>query len=208
LRSIGRTWKPYSRLILVDDSPLWVLAWEMRELAAIARRMGVRIAAPKWMNLSERQALFFASQFIVLTADVWPGRNHAVGTAYFHGKPGTGVPEFDACYARLCQMHPVIQRIQVSHTEMRDIILESGIAPEKVFLIPIGINLSFWFRRPPGGRARLPIPSCGRVLSKDGGLGEAGAELIKGRMFSPLNSAKTPELMPLSGPPGGYVKAG
>jgi glycosyltransferase involved in cell wall biosynthesis len=221
-RSISRTWRPYSRLMLVDDSPLWVLAWEMRELAALARRLGVQIAAPKWMNLSERQAIFFASQFIVLTADVWPGRNHAVGTAYFHGKPGTGVPEFDACYARLRQMHPVIQRIQASHTEMRDIILESGIAAEKVFLIPIGINLSFFqvqtshSRRE--ARARLNIPESAVVVGsfqKDGvGWGEGLApKLIKGPDVFLETMAilqhRIPELFVLlSGPARGYVKAG
>ena len=222
LGSFGRTWKPYSRLILVTDSPLWVLAWEMRELAAIARRMGVRIAAAKWVNLSERQALFFASQFMVLTADVWPGRDHAVGIAYFHGKPGTGVPEFDACYARLCQMHPFIQRIQVSHTEMRDFILESGIAAEKVFLIPIGINLSFFqvqtshSRRE--ARARLNIPESAVVVGsfqKDGvGWGEGlEPKLIKGPDVFLETIAilkhRIPELFVLlSGPARGYVKAG
>ena len=221
-RGLARSWRPYSRLILMDDSPLWVLAWEMRELAALARRLGVRVATAKWMGLSERQAIFFASQFIILMADVWPGGNHAVGIAYFHGKPGTGVPEFDACYEKLCQMHPVIQRIQVSHTEMRDMILESGIAAEKVFLIPIGINLSFFqvqtshSRRE--ARARLGIPESAVVVGsfqKDGiGWGEGLApKLIKGpdvflKTIAILKH-RIPELFVLlSGPARGYVKAG
>jgi glycosyltransferase involved in cell wall biosynthesis len=221
-RGLARSWRPYSRLILVDDSPLWVLAWEMRELAALARRLGVRLAAAKWQDLSERQAIFFASQFILLTAEVWPGGNHAVGAAYFHGKPGTGVPEFDACYARLRQMHSAIQRIQVSHTEMRDIVLESGIAPEKVFLIPIGINLSFFrvqtslSRRE--ARAQLGIPESAVVVGsfqKDGnGWGEGlEPKLIKGPDVF-LNAVallqqRIPELFVLlSGPARGYVKAG
>ena len=88
--------------MLVDDSPIWVLAWEMRELASLARRMGVKLASPGWIALAPRQVLFFASHFSLLLAESWP-RNHLVGVAYFHGRPGTGVPEFDASYEKLCR---------------------------------------------------------------------------------------------------------
>ena len=165
---------PYSRLMLVTDSPIWVLAWEMRELASLARRMGVKLAAPGWVDLAPRQVLFFASHFSLLLAESWP-QDHRVGTAYYHGRPGTGLPEFDAAYAALCREHSRIQRIQVSHTEMRDVILGSGIAPEKVFLIPIGINLSFFRVQTPrsGGRPGLawefPSPRWWWVLFKKTG---------------------------------------
>jgi glycosyltransferase involved in cell wall biosynthesis len=220
--TVSHTWKPYSRLILVDDSPLWVLTWEMRELAEIAQRLGVQVATPKWMDLSRRQTIFFASQFRLSTPEAWPNRNHVVGLAYFHGKPGTGVPEFDACYKGLCQMHPRIQRIQVSHTEMRDIILESGIAPQKVFLIPIGINLSFFQVQTPQSRrearTKLGIPQSAVVLGsfqKDGnGWGEGlEPKLIKGPDIFLEAVAILKESIPelfvlLSGPARGYVKTG
>jgi len=221
LRSITRTWRPYSRLMLVTDSPIWVLAREMRELATLARRMGVKLASPAWINLAPRQVLFFASHYSLLLAESWP-RDHLVGTAYFHGRPGVGVPEFDASYERLCQEHSRIQRIQVSHTEMRDLILSSGIAPEKVFLIPIGINLSFFQAQTPESRrrvrARLGIPESAVVVGsfqKDGvGWGDGlEPKLIKGPdVFLEaveLLRSRIPELFVLlSGPARGYVKAG
>jgi glycosyltransferase involved in cell wall biosynthesis len=220
-RTMARTWRPYSRLMLADDSPIWVLAWEMRELAGLARRMGVKLAAPGWVDLAPRQVLFFASHFSLLLAESWP-REHRVGTTYYHGKPGTGVPEFDATYESLCRLHPRIQRIQVSHSEMRDVVLSSGVAPEKVFLIPIGINLSFFRVQTPESRrqarARLDIPESAVVLGsfqKDGvGWGEGlEPKLIKGPdvFLKAVERLRTrvPELFVLlSGPARGYVKTG
>jgi glycosyltransferase involved in cell wall biosynthesis len=220
-RAVARTWRPYSRLMLADDSPIWVLAWEMRELATLARRMGVKLAGPEWADLAPRQVLFFASHFSLLLGESWP-RDHRVGTTYYHGKPGTGVPEFDASYESLRRNHSLIQRIQVSHTEMRDVVLGSGIAPEKVFLIPIGINLSFFpvqtleSRRQ--ARARLGIPESAVVVGsfqKDGvGWGEGlEPKLIKGPDIFlkavELLRTRVPELFVLlSGPARGYVKTG
>jgi glycosyltransferase involved in cell wall biosynthesis len=145
-----------------------------------------------------------------------------VGAAYFHGRPGTGVPEFDASYDKLCREHPRIQRIQVSHTEMRDVVLGSGIAPEKVFLIPIGINLSFFQVQTPESRwqarARLGIPQSAVVVGsfqKDGvGWGEGlEPKLVKGPdiFLKAVDCLKQriPEIFVLlSGPARGYVKAG
>jgi glycosyltransferase involved in cell wall biosynthesis len=220
-RSLSLTWRPYSRLMLVDDSPIWVLAWEMREMASLARRMGVKIVSPGWINLAPRQVLFYASHFSLLLAETWP-RDHLVGAAYFHGRPGTGVLEFDASYEKLCQEHPHIQRIQVSHSEMRDVILGSGIAPEKVFMIPIGINLSFFKVQTPESRrqarVRLGIPESAVVVGsfqKDGvGWGEGlEPKLVKGPdiFLKAVECLKQriPEIFVLlSGPARGYVKAG
>jgi glycosyltransferase involved in cell wall biosynthesis len=221
--AISCTWKPYSRLILVYDSPLWSLAWDMRELATIVRTMGVQVAPPKWADVAECQSLFFASQFLLLgPGGAWPGRHKRIATAYFHGKPGTGIKEFDRYYERFCQEHPHIHRVQVSHTEMRDVVLGSGIAPEKVFLIPIGINLSFFQVQTPysrqEARARFNIPESAVVVGsfqKDGkGWGEGlEPKLIKGpdvflKTIAILKQ-RIPELFVLlSGPARGYVKTG
>jgi glycosyltransferase involved in cell wall biosynthesis len=207
--------------MLVTDSPIWVLAWEMRELASLARRMGVKLAAPGWVDLAPRQVLFFASHFSLLLAESWP-QDHRVGAAYYHGRPGTGFPEFDAAYAALCREHSRMQRIQVSHTEMRDVILGSGIDPAKVFLIPIGINLSFFRVQTPEirrqARARLGIPQSAVVVGsfqKDGvGWGDGQEpKLIKGPdvflQAVELLRIRVPELFVLlSGPARGYVKTG
>ncbi|MBM4299951.1 MAG: glycosyltransferase family 4 protein [Deltaproteobacteria bacterium] len=105
---------------------------------------------------------------------------------------------------------------------MRDLILSSGIAPEKVFMIPIGINLSFFQVQTPESRrqarARLGIPESAVVVGsfqKDGvGWGEGlEPKLVKGPdiFLKAVDCLKPriPEIFVLlSGPARGYVKAG
>ncbi|NJL53878.1 glycosyltransferase family 4 protein [bacterium] len=105
---------------------------------------------------------------------------------------------------------------------MRDIVLSSGIAPEKVFLIPIGINLDYFQPQTPASRQQArqtyDIPHSAVVIGsfqKDGVGWDAGNEpkLIKGpdvflETIAILKN-KIPELFVLlSGPARGYVKAG
>jgi glycosyltransferase involved in cell wall biosynthesis len=221
-RSVIHCWPPYTRLFLVSDSPVWVLSEEMREVGAIARQLEINIARKRWLKQAKNQAIFYASQFILLK-DQWKQLPHRIALAYFHGHPGTpGYSEFDRCYERLCQNHHCLHRIQVSHTQMRDIVLSSGISPEKVFLIPIGINLFYFFMQTSESRrkARLVygIPDSAVVVGsfqKDGVGWDEGLEpkLIKGpdvflRTLEILKS-RIPELFVLlSGPARGYVKRG
>ena len=216
------TWRPYSRLIPLTDSPIWVLSEEMREITSLARRLGVKIAHPRWQGLSRRQALFFASHFMLLLGRDWPDPGHRVATAYFHGKPGTGVPEFDQAYARLRREHERVHRVQASHSEMRDLILETGLTPDRVFLIPIGLNPDYFTWQTPESRRQarqeLGLPQTAVVVGsfqKDGsGWGEGmEPKLIKGpdvflQVMARLKP-RIPELFALlSGPARGYVKAG
>jgi glycosyltransferase involved in cell wall biosynthesis len=136
--------------------------------------------------------------------------------------PGTGVPEFDRAFHNLCKHHHSIHRVQVSHTEMRDLVLSSGIDSSKVFLIPIGINLDFFGVQTPQSRylvrERLGISQSAVVIGsfqKDGVGWADGNEpkLIKGpdvflKVIERLK-AQIPELFVLlSGPARGYVKSG
>jgi glycosyltransferase involved in cell wall biosynthesis len=214
-------WPEFSRLFLVSDSPSWVISWEMGEVSEIAQCIGVKVGDIRWLRMVKSQSVFYGSQFILLD-DHWRQKSWRVGLAYFHGRPGTGVPEFDQVYQRLCQVHDSIQRIQVSHSEMRDVVMDSGILTEKVFLIPIGINLSYFpmqtgeLRR--RAREQYHIPQSAVVVGsfqKDGvGWGEGlEPKLIKGPDIFlktvELLRARVPELyVLLSGPARGYVKAG
>jgi len=194
----------------------------MQEIGAIARQLGIKVLRRHWLKETKNQAVFYASQFKLLS-DNWRHLSHRVALAYFHGRPGTlDTPEFDQCYKKLCQYHNHIHRIQVSHTEIRDVVLSSGIAPEKVFLIPIGINLAYFHMQTPESRikARLAygIPESAVVIGsfqKDGVGWDEGLEpkLIKG----PDVFLKTVEILKLripqlfvllSGPARGYVKCG
>ncbi len=206
----------------MTDSPSWVLAEEMREVGAIARQLGINIAHKHWLKHAKNHAVFYASQFILLK-EKWRRLSHRIALAYFHGRPGTpDNPEFDVCYKNLCRYHADIARIQVSHIEMREILLSSGIAPEKVFLIPIGINLAYFQIQTPESRrkARLKygIPESAVVVGsfqKDGIGWDKGLEpkIIKGpdvflKTIEILKS-RIPELFVLlSGPARGFVKQG
>lgn len=214
-------WPEGSRLILVHDIATWVINWEMRELSALAHRLHIRTVHPRWRGFCRNQSVFLGSQFF-LFADSWIHSPHRLAVAYFHGKPNSGEPEFDQLYSRLCAHHSRFSRVQVSHSEMEQVVLESGIDPAKVFRIPIGVNLSFFTPQTRDSRERarerLGIPQYAVVVGsfqKDGvGWGDGNdPKRIKGpdvflRAMEILH-AKIPELyVLLSGPARGYVKAG
>ncbi len=215
------SWPHYSRLFLVGENSPWVIFWEMVELGTIAQKIGIRVANNYLLPFAENQTVFYGSHFSILS-DGWLKKNQRVGMAYFHGKPGTGVKEFDLSYERLCQLHHLINRIQVSHTEMKEIVLSSGILPEKVFLIPIGINLSYFSFQTEESRRnvrkKLGIPQSAVVIGsfqKDGvGWGDGiEPKMIKGpdillKVIEILKD-RIPEIFVLlSGPARGYIKLG
>ena len=222
LRTASWNWKPYSRLVLYGDSVGWSLDWDMRELARISRGLGVHLARPVWKHAATPQSFFFASQFF-LENDTWlrflPGR---IAFSYFHGLPNTGDELMDRVYNGLCAHHDQIARIQVTHSEMREVALSTGIDPAKVFTIPIGINLDYFHRQTAQSRKmsreKLGIPQSAFVVGsfqKDGvGWGDGmEPKLIKGPdvFLETVRLLKDviPELFVLlTGPARGYVKHG
>lgn len=222
LKAVSWNWKPYSHLILYGDSVGWSLDWDMRELSNISRSLGIKIARPYWKHASQPQSIFFASQFFLTNDDWLTLLPHRIGFSYFHGLPQTTDENFDEVYRGLQKHHEKLSRIQVSHTEMRDAILQTGIDPAKVFMIPIGINLNYFpFRTEQAKqdtRRELGIPQTAFVLGsfqKDGvGWGEGmDPKLIKGPdvFVETVKRLKQdiPELFVLlSGPARGFVKKG
>ena len=222
LRAASWNWKPYSRLILYGEKAEWVLDWEMRALADTCSRLGVKMADPIWKHASQPQSIFFSNHFFLLNVDwrkLLPAR---IGFAYFHGLPNTGDKLFDNFYKLLGEHHEQFSRIQVSHVQMRDVTLGTGIDPSKVFLIPIGINVDFFpFRsaeQKQAMREELGIPRSAFVVGsfqKDGVGWEEGLEpkLIKGPdvFLSTIEKLKKDVgdlFVLLSGPSRGYVKRG
>lgn len=214
-------WQSYSRLILVGSGRNWVLDHEMQELAKTAQTLGIHVIDRRWRHMSRQQAVFYAEHHFLMH-EGWQRSRHRLGTSYFHGLPGSGIPEFDAAYRNLQRHHQAITRIQVSHTEMRDVILESGIDPTKVFLIPIGINIGLFNMQTSKMRQEVRhkygIPTSATVVGsfqKDGVGWADGSEpkLIKGpdvflRVIERLRT-QIPELFVLlSGPARGYVIKG
>jgi glycosyltransferase involved in cell wall biosynthesis len=220
LARCSRHWPPYSRLLVARDYAGWTLDVEAQAVMQICRRLRIPVESGAWMSACRQQAVFHADQFVLLNPPDWC--SHRVAIAYYHGFPGMGIPEFDRVYENLSKLHGRISRIQVSHAAMRNVVLGSGIDPDKVQVIPIGFHRE-WFRPPTSQqrkrvRARLGFPPHARVVGsfqKDGvGWGEGfEPKLIKGpdvfvEAMKQLH-ARVPELhVLLTGPSRGYVMRG
>ncbi len=222
IRAASWNWKPYSRLIMYGDNIGWVLDWEMRALADTCKRLGVKVTKPLWKHAAQPQSFFFSNHFFLLSIDwqkLLPGR---IGFSYFHGLPNTGDRLFDKFYELLCKNHEHFTRIQVSHSQMRDVTLGTGIDPSKVKVIPIGINVDFFpfhsAEQKRNARAELGIPESSFVIGsfqKDGEGWEEGLEpkFIKGPdvFLAALDLLKRDVkdiYVLLSAPARGYVKRG
>ena len=213
-------WPEHSRLFTLGDRGGWSVEEDAGHVASSARRLGFEVGPARWAPFTERQSVFLTSHFEAL-AQRWLDSSHRLGTAYLHGRPGTpGVPEFDACFETLRRHRDRIARVQVTHAEMQELVLAAGVEPERVFRIPLGIDLENFHLGDPALRAEardaLELPATAFVagsFQKDGVGFEAGLEpkLIKGpdTLVSALEKLRidVPELhVLLTGPARGYVR--
>ncbi len=217
-----RDWEPHSRLFIEQEDAEWVLSYEARQLERTATKLGIALGPPAWSRGVSDQSIFHLSQFTLLLHDFERRGNH-LGFAYFHGRPGTpGMPEFDACFDAMRRRHDEIDRVQVTNREMEELVLETGMAPEKVHLIPIGIDVETFPLRTEGGiataRGLFELSETAFVVGsfqKDGvGWGEGlEPKLIKGPDVLLAVAERLKQRIPevvflLTGPSRGYVKAG
>lgn len=213
-------WADHSRLFAVGDAGGWSVDEDAQHVAAAARRLGYEVAPGAWARFARRQSVFLTSHFEALDPR-WSETSHRLGTAYLHGRPGTpGAPEFDRAFEALRRSPSRIERIQVTHEEMHELVLVAGVPAERVFRIPIGIDLEHF---PLGdeaararSRARLGLSETAFVVGsfqKDGvGWGEGlEPKLVKGPdvLVGALEAlrADVPELhVLLTGLARGYVR--
>ncbi len=214
-------WTPYSRLCLVSDGAGWVLSWEMRALANIARRLRIHVSTAINEPGVHGQSVFYADQFCLFKRSLFSSNNR-IAFCYYHGKPSYLEPQFEVCYGLLKSNHHQIDRVQVTNTAFRDFVLEAGIGAYKVFVIPIGINLSSFsvqtLKSRREARELFHLPQSAVIvgsIQKDGvGWGDGiQPKLIKGPdIFVKTIKvlwARIPELFVLvCGPARGYVLAG
>ncbi len=217
-----RGWPPHSRLFIAVDATGWVLSYEARQLERVAEQLGVHVGPGSWVRGVSGQSIFHLSHFTLLMHEIRRQGNR-LGVAYFHGRPGTpGMPEFDICYANLRRHHEELDRVQVTSRAMAELVLETGIAPDKVHLIPIGIDVHAFTpcgaEERAAARTTLELPSTAFVVGsfqKDGvGWGDGlEPKLIKGPDLLLSAAARLRDRIPelwflLTGPARGYVKTG
>ena len=136
------TWPEASRLFVVGDDFGWSIDDDRARLTATARRLGYGVAPASWARFARRQAVFHHDHFGALQPR-WLDSSHRLGLSYFHGRPGTaGYPEFDRAYEVLKRHSSRIERVQVTHGEMHDLVADAGVATNRIFRIPIGVDLA------------------------------------------------------------------
>jgi glycosyltransferase involved in cell wall biosynthesis len=213
-------WPRASRLFVVGDELGWSIDDDAQRLTATARRLGYTVAPPAWARFTRDQAVFLHDHFGALRPR-WLDSSHRLGLSYFHGRPGTeGYPEFDDAYERLRRYADRVDRVQVTHAEMHELVTEAGVDASKIFRIPIGIQIErFPLVDPPlraDVRAELGLPVTAFVIGsfqKDG-VGWGGglqAKEVKGPDVFVTTLARLRETIPelfvlLTGPARGYVR--
>ena len=216
--------QPYKDVLFVSEGIKWVTSEEIR---CITQEVLSKIRIP-W-RLSEpvrfgfaRQAVFFPSVYFLRYPECYLLPKSRIAFPYYHGYPDTPNPLMVKCYKNLKKYHHKISRIQTSHSYMRDLILETGIDPAKVFLIPIAIKGEYFSaqdsEKKKKGRDFYGIPQNAIVIGsfqKDGeGWGDGMVpKMVKGPdiFLETIKILKNyvPELFVLlSGPARGYVKKG
>ena len=212
-------WKPYSRLFIIGDNSGWVTDVEAADLKNFAEKLGVKAEIVKRMYFNLPQVVHYTSQFSLLLP-IYKSRNR-LSVDYYHGKPEQG-ENFKKCFKALEVHHEQFARVRVSNKEMERLVKSSGIDPQKVMRIPIGVDLKLFKHTSPEEkqvmREKLNIPQDAVVIGsfqKDGnGLGEGDEpKLIKGPdVFLEVIAKLKPQIpnlwILLSGPARGFVKNG
>jgi glycosyltransferase involved in cell wall biosynthesis len=217
-----QSWPAHSRLFVAGDGNRWAIADDAFEVARLATSLGIRVGPERWIARVRNQSVFHTSQF-TLIGQPFERNGNRLGVAYLHGRPGTpGLPDFDTCYETVRRRHEELDRVQVSNRAMEELVLGTGIAAEKVFRIPIGVDTKRFCRRDARtrteARCELGLPESAFVVGsfqKDGvGWGEGlEPKLIKGPDVLLDVAERLARGVPgarflLTGPARGYVAAG
>lgn len=212
--------KPYSILNIITDGAYWVLNQEAKSLYKIAAHLGIKRRIALKYNPESKQCVHYTEQFAILNPEIFATK-HRFSLDYFHGDPISDRTFFEVFNAVL-KNNGKIHRIRVSHRQMENLVLSSGILPEKVCRIPIGIDIGLFVPQTKESkkaiRKKLGVPENAVVIGsfqKDGNGWSEGLEpkLIKGpdiflKTVAILNKKIKNLHILLTGPARGYVRKG
>ena len=209
----------YSRLLIESDGSDWVLNSIANEMCQVSDCIGIPTLDSKYSKFIKNQCVFFTSKYSVLSN--WTKGSNRIAFPYYHGNPSTN-HTFKMMINTLEKHHTDISRIQVSQSEIEEIILNTGIDNNKVFRIPISIDLDLFpvanLHHRSVTRKKLNIPEEAILIGsfqKDGNGWDEGVEpkLIKGPdiflQTIKILKGDIPNLyVLLTGPARGFVKTG
>jgi glycosyltransferase involved in cell wall biosynthesis len=218
--------RPYRDVLFVSEGIHWVTEGETRCLTEdVLQKLNIsyRFSDPVRVGFA-RQAVFYPSVYFLEYPRLYLLPKTRIAFPYYHGYPHTSTsnPLMVKCYNNLKKYHQRISRIQTSHCYMRDLILQTGIDPAKVFLIPIAIKDEYFSVQTAelkkAARENYGVPQNAVVIGsfqKDGnGWGEGlDPKMVKGpdvflKTVAILRQSVPEFFVLLSGPARGYVKKG
>lgn len=219
IQTLSAGWREYSKLILVSDQMGWSLDWDTQELKKISKVLGIQTVPSYWKSTNTPQSIYYTDHYMISRTEDWLTLPHRVGISFPEGVPIENTPH--PVWETLTRHHQRITRVQVSHTAMFDYITQSGIQPDKVFVIPIGINLSYFHFQNTALREqirnKLGIPQNAFVIGsfqKDGQGWEHGMDpkWVKGpdvfaAVTKRLKNSIPSLIVLLVGPARGYIKS-
>jgi len=215
--------RPFGDVLFVTEGRNWVTSQEIRGVSLALKQIGIRFRYSEPIRFGlPGQSIFLPSVYFIVKPSRFLWCNNRIAFPFYHGYPSSGNPLVLECHKNIKKYHHKISRIQASHSFMRDLILESGINPQKVFLIPIAVDDRFFSMQTADSkrkaRERYQIPQTAVVIGsfqKDGvGWGDGlEPKLVKGPdvfldTIGILKESISELFVLISGPSRGYIIKG
>ena len=163
----GRVVAGRSRLFVVGDDIGWSIDDDRARLTATARPARVRRRARAAGRASRGASPSSITSHFERCGRAGSSRRTGSASRTSTGVPARpGIPEFDACLRGAAPARGAIDRVQVTHAEMQELVLAAGVEPAKVLPDPDRDRrraLSARRRRRAGGGAARARPAGVRV---------------------------------------------
>ncbi len=132
-------WKSYSHLYIRSENSNWVLDSIKTEMTEVCKEISIPLVDDAYSHKLKNQCIFFTSKYEAL--NYIGNENNKIAFPMFHGNPKNDV-KFKSHFDLISKYHNKVDRIQVSNSFMKGVILDTGIDKRKVFQIPISIDIN------------------------------------------------------------------